>query len=200
MRTIKFKLLTQVELVSIETNAATFGELKSEDAVKRLEIDWTSSKLIGKTSKVSYDLNESVLQQSDTIFFVTPTKTKSGLGYKEARAEVQRLIAEGVISPINFVGKSNKDLHEIIANSGSSEIKVTVSTPGATNESSTTNEDLISEVVELLENAKKKLQLVSFVSNDSTFIKELTLFKESLVEYVTTDELQQEALELAKKF
>ena len=114
MRTIKVKVLTQSELVKVETAARTFGEFKKEAAVAELGIDWTSAKLIDRASKATYEVDEAVLPATDAIMFVMPTKSKAGadLSYKEVVAKINEFKAAGGTVPFNTVGKSAKQLNE----------------------------------------------------------------------------------------
>lgn len=80
MRTIRIKTNFSAQPVSVTTGAHTFIELKNDPAVKAIGIDWSSNKLISKDSKVSIELDETILPQ-DVFFFVHPTKTKSGADY-----------------------------------------------------------------------------------------------------------------------
>lgn len=113
-RIIKIKLLTQVSLVSIESNARTFGEFKREEAVKALNINWNQVKVIDRASKVSFDMDESVLPAIDAIFFITPTKTDSGMGDTRSNlyAEIEELKQHGVAVSFNYTRKSNAFLKE----------------------------------------------------------------------------------------
>jgi S-adenosylmethionine:tRNA-ribosyltransferase-isomerase (queuine synthetase) len=109
-----FKLLTQSGLLKIESSARTFGELKEEPELKKLNIDWSSSKLIDKDSKVSFDLDESVLPAIKCLMFVTPTKTKSGqdLPYKEVKAKLKEYVANGGVLDFNYTQATTAKLNE----------------------------------------------------------------------------------------
>ena len=113
-RVIKLKVLSQSELVKVETSARTFGELKKEEAVAALGIDWTSAKLIDRASKASFEVDEAVLPATDAIMFVMPTKSKAGadLPYKEVVAKINEFKAAGGVVPFNTVGKSTAKLNE----------------------------------------------------------------------------------------
>ena len=94
MRTIKVKLTTQANLVSIETAATYLGEFKNEPAVKDLGINWDASKLIDKGSKNTLELDETLLPAGDAIFFVFPTKTNSGVDYSTMKfGELRKVCA-----------------------------------------------------------------------------------------------------------
>lgn len=115
-RVIKLKLLTQNELVKVETSARTLGEFKNESAVQSLGIDWNSTKLIDRATKASFDLDESVLPATDALIFVTPTKTKSGAyTYKEAMEAVKAYKTSGGNVPFNYTHSSTKQLNEFLA-------------------------------------------------------------------------------------
>ena len=113
-RVIKLKVLTQSELVKVETSARTFGELKKEAVVAALEIDWSSAKLIDRASKASFEVDEAVLPATDAIMFVMPTKSKAGadLPYKEVVAKINEFKAAGGVVPFNTVGKSAVELNK----------------------------------------------------------------------------------------
>lgn len=114
-RVIKLKLLTQNELVKVETSARTLAEFKAESVVKGLDIDWSSAKLIDRASKVSFDLDESVLPAVDSLMFVTPTKTKSGVyGYKEAKQLVKEYKEKGGNVPFNYTHASTEQLNNFL--------------------------------------------------------------------------------------
>lgn len=114
LRTLKIKVLTQSELVKVETAARTFGEFKKEAVVAELGIDWSSAKLIDRASKATYEVDEAVLPATDAIMFVMPTKSKAGadLSYKEVVAKINEFKAAGGTVPFNTVGKSAKQLNE----------------------------------------------------------------------------------------
>jgi hypothetical protein len=82
MRKISFKLLTQVQLESIETDARTLGQLKSEINSNRNlsgKIRFGEVQLVDRDTKVTYDsLDDAILPATDCIMFVVPKKTKSG--------------------------------------------------------------------------------------------------------------------------
>ena len=103
MRTIKIKLTTQANPVSIETSATYLSEFKSEPKVQELGINWGASKLIDKDSKTTMELDDTLLPAGDAYFFVFPTKTNSGADYNawsygSLRQECARLLPKGSIS------------------------------------------------------------------------------------------------------
>lgn len=100
MRKIKFKLLTRTELVTVETDARTFGQLKTQiTANKELNalIQFGNNQFIERDTKVAYGaLEDALLPVGDCFMFVVPMKTKSGcdlpsvdsleeMGYSELR-------------------------------------------------------------------------------------------------------------------
>lgn len=102
MRTIRIKTNLSAQPVTVITGAHTFGELKNDSAIKAIGIDWSANKLISKDSKVSIELDETILPQ-DVFFFVHPTKTKSGADYtkfsfSELRKECATKLPKGTIS------------------------------------------------------------------------------------------------------
>lgn len=115
-RTIKLKLLTQTSLVKVETSARTFAEFKNEPTVMELGIDWNSAKLIDRATKATFDLDESVLPSVDSLMFVTPTKTKSGIyTYQEARQKVKEYKDNGGNVPFNYTHSSTAQLNTFLS-------------------------------------------------------------------------------------
>ncbi len=94
MRTIKIKLTTQANPVSIETSASYLNEFKAEPKVQELNINWSNSKLIDMASKTTMELDNTVLPAGDAYFFVFPTKTSSGVDYsKHSYSELRKICA-----------------------------------------------------------------------------------------------------------
>ena len=82
MRKISFKLLTQSSLVSIETSARTFGELKTAVSEAGLgdAVSFANNQFIDKATKVAYSkIDDAVLPATECILFVVPLQTKSGV-------------------------------------------------------------------------------------------------------------------------
>ena len=116
LRVLKLKVLSQSELVKVETSARTFGELKKEEAVAALGIDWTSAKLIDRASKASFEVDEAVLPATDAIMFVMPTKSKAGASYQaELRAKIKDLKESGVEVPFNYTHATNSQMEAFLA-------------------------------------------------------------------------------------
>lgn len=175
MRTIKLKVLTQNELVVVETNARTFGEFKTE--VSGLGIDWSSAKLIDKASKASFEVDNAILPATDALMFVMPVKSKAGASRSEMTAAVKALKEKGVEIPFNYTHATNKQLEDFL--------------------SSQTTEEEPAEVIFL----KPGKYILVVEENETENAEEaVAKFKATLVEWVTFDDLQKEAEELKKKF
>lgn len=121
MRTIKFKLLTQVQLEKVEAEVTTFGQLK--DAVLKSEfgskINFNGVKFIERNSKAEYgSIDEAILPAGDLLFFVTPTKTDSGLGDSFEVMPVEALEEMGYNELKSYGSKVNHELGEEIDLSG----------------------------------------------------------------------------------
>lgn len=114
MRVLKLKVLTQNELVKVETNVATFGELKNESVVKALDIDWSKAKLIDRLSKAEFTLDAAVLPAVDSVLFVMPTQSKAGadLSYKELKEAIKEYKANGGSVPFNYTQASTSSLNK----------------------------------------------------------------------------------------
>lgn len=92
MRTIKIKLTTQSNPVTIETSATYLNEFKAEPKVQELGINWTASKLIDMASKTTMEMDNTLLPAGDAYFFVFPTKTSSGVDYaKYSFSELRKI-------------------------------------------------------------------------------------------------------------
>ena len=95
MRTIKVKLTTSAKPVSINTNATYLKEFKQEPSVRALNLNWDSIKLIDKDSKLSLELDDSLLPAGDGYLFCFPIKTKSGMNYSDmSYGQLRKLCAD----------------------------------------------------------------------------------------------------------
>lgn len=175
MRKISLKLLTQSELVVVNTNARTFGEFKQE--VANLQIDWSSAKLIDRASKASFEMDEAILPAVDSIMFVMPTKSKAGASYQaELRTKIKELKENGVDVPFNYSHATNAQMEAFLASVESSEEEVT------THEEETVTDDVI---------YLKPGRYVVIVEGESI---------PKVVDTTTLEDLQVEAEELKRKF
>jgi hypothetical protein len=107
MRTIKLKLLTQQQLEVVETNARTFGELKSE--LEYLGINWNNNKLIDRSTKTTFELDNALLPSGDSIMFQMPTKSESGLSRAIVLNTVKNLKEAGVTIPFDNISRISTD-------------------------------------------------------------------------------------------
>jgi len=85
MRKIRFKLLTQIQLETIESNARTFGELKEQvqNSLISDKIRFDGVQFIERETKAAYGaINEAILPQTDLLFYVQPLETKSGVDFE----------------------------------------------------------------------------------------------------------------------
>ena len=197
MRTLKLKLLTQADLVTIETEANTLKEFKNDPVVKDLNIRWEQAKLIDRETLASYELDDSILPVTNSIMFVTPIKTKSGVyTYKEGVAKIKEYWANGGAEKFNLIGASTETINEFcrtfidMKTDKTSKIKLSVVSD---------NESLLKESVDLIEQALKKLRTVSLEATPA-ILNKLELYKEELAHYITKDDLQKEAETIASKF
>ena len=87
MRTFKFKLLTSNALFPLETDVYNMSELRSlirsnSELLRKFDVnpgsDLSELNLIDRATRTSYQLDEAVLPTTDTIFFVSFTKSKGG--------------------------------------------------------------------------------------------------------------------------
>lgn len=209
-RVIKLKLLTQTDLVKVETSARTLGELKSESIVKGLNIDWASAKLIDRASKASFDLDEAILPAIDALMFVTPTKTKSGadLPYKEVKAKIKEYKDKGGIVNFNYTQATTSELNTFW--NTISTTKPSVTEVKKVVESVKTNSEEVKELSKLEKLEAKFDALMSKFSGTSEekvakeVVKEVpkedTILVKDIAEVITKSELNSEANYLKNKF
>ena len=203
-RTIKLKVLTSDKLVSIETSARTFAEFKAEQAVKDLNIDWSSATLIDRASKASFLVDDAVLPAINSIMFIMPTKSKAGgeLSYKEAKEKIlQYKEAGGDLKGFNFVGKSAKDLNEFLSS-------LSANTPVAAKSISQKAKEIVGsatksvkqEVIGLIQDnwsEEGPREVIKEVNVE--VIKEVGIPTDQLVDSTTLDDLSKEAKELQSR-
>lgn len=88
MAIYKFKLLTQGNLFTYETDARTFGDFKNEIRASdelRSKFGVSSSSdlselhLIERSTKTSYVMDSAVMPTNNALFFVSLTKSKGGM-------------------------------------------------------------------------------------------------------------------------
>ena len=93
MAIYKFKLLTQGNLFTYETNARTFGEFKEEirtssDLRSKFGVsdssDLSELHLIERSTKTSYVVDSAVMPSTNALFFVSLTKSKGGAMFGES--------------------------------------------------------------------------------------------------------------------
>jgi hypothetical protein len=198
MKTIKLKLLTQVQLQPITTNATIFAEFKNEAQVKELGIDWSSHKLIDRATRATLELDEAKMPEVDSIMFVTPTKTKSGmLSYKVAKELVKNHIDAGKIEKISWIGKTTEDLNKILQDIDVSSVEAI---PEVTTDLNKSNL-LVGSIQKLLKRVNKKVRKLAEVSGNDTSVlaRELKDFKDNLAEFVTNDELTKELKDIQNR-
>jgi hypothetical protein len=194
-KVIKLKLLDRENLVEIKTSARTFGEFKAEPEVEALSINWEASKLIDRATKSSFDLDESILPEVNSIMFVTPTKTKSGTrSYKEAKAFLKKYKEEGNTIPFNYTQATTQQMNDFI--------DMIAEEPDSQPKSSDEDWPLLSQVSDLLERAIRKLEeYKTTTGRDTDYIKEeIQDFKSQLAEFITKDDLSLEAEALSLRF
>ena len=74
-RTVTLKLSTQRDLVTHESSARTFAELKRELSGI---VDFDNVKVIERSKKVTLEADDAILPATDFMVFVVPQKVKSG--------------------------------------------------------------------------------------------------------------------------
>lgn len=178
-RVIKLKLLTQTALHVVETSARTLGEFKTE--ISDLDIDWSSTKLIDRETKASFEVDEAVLPAINAIMFVMPTKSKAGadLSYKEVKAKIKAYKAGGGNVPFNYTRATTSELNKFWS-SVETINEVTESVEEDTNEVITLSPGTYTVVVE---------------GDVVELVEEVTV-----VDCTTEEDLDAEAKELRKSF
>lgn len=200
IRTIKLKVLTSTNVVTISTDVRTFGEFKNLAEVESLGIDWKSAKLIDRATKASFELDDAVLPAVDCIMFHTPTKSKAGAdwsqaGYKECKAEIKSLKDSGVYIPFNYTQATTKDLQSFLSDyyfndSEDETVVVSDDTQEVDNSEILT---LISTIQNLLQNLKSKVSAMVTVEECEG------ISEEDIVEdMLTVQDLEEEFDEIQK--
>lgn len=176
-RVIKLKLLTQTDLVKVETDARTLAEFKKDPQVEKLGINWSQAKLIDRASKASFDLDEAVLPAIDCLMFVTPTKTKSGadLPYKEVKEKIKNFKANGGVVDFNYTQATTAQLNEFWNKVSKNTAKPTVKQ--------------VQKVVEEVKKETLSKEIVKEVVKPSILI-------EDIAEVITKEQLDSEARSL----
>lgn len=201
-RKLRLKIGLQAQLMDITTDVRTFGEFKSLPQVQELSIDWGQNKLIDRETKNSFDIDEAILPAIESILFVVPSKTKSGgLSYAEAKKKILQLIEEGKMEKISWMGKSTEDLNKLLQEQN---FETTTINSVVDNSDCNVGEssDLLEEIDQLLNKLGSKVKQLSMQrgDNSNSVAIELEKFKQTLVSYVTADELTLEAEMLQLKF
>lgn len=187
-RVIKFKVQTQAQPISVETDARTLGELKEVEAVKNIGINWSEVSLVEKRTKTTLELDSALLPASDTIIFVSPIKTKAGADYPYAvaKAMVKQMIEDGIVDKFNYTHSTTSELNKIIEE----------------------NQEFLEEEPQVETNCKcesgvtiavkgvdpEDVKVVAF--EDTMFEREDIIADEDIVELVTTDDLEDELDEI----
>jgi hypothetical protein len=80
-RTVTLKLTSQKDLVTHESSARTFGELKKELP----SIKWSGMRVVERTNKTTLQMPDAVLPATDFVLFLVPEKVKSGAASKKSK-------------------------------------------------------------------------------------------------------------------
>lgn len=73
-RKIVLKLTTQKDLIHVESDARTFGELKKQ----LKDVMWDGMRVVERTTKNTLQMDDAVLPATDFVLFLVPEKVKSG--------------------------------------------------------------------------------------------------------------------------
>lgn len=183
MRKISFKLLTQSSILSIDTDATTFGQLKEEVKVNGLDVSFENNQFIDRATKVSYGaIDEAILPVVDSIFFVVPLKTKSGMNvdsmsYLQVRQAIIDENKKGArLSILGSTDTLKARLKDYILTTGVEE---------------TSNETLAECIQIIRENVTNILDQVEILET-------LKVGKEEVLFGVTLDQLKEEGEQLRK--
>jgi len=90
MRKVVIKTAAQKDPIEHESSAATFGQLKKE----LKQIKWSGMRVVERTSKMSLQMDDSVLPQGDFLLFLVPEKVKSGRKTSGGTEELSKPIEE----------------------------------------------------------------------------------------------------------
>lgn len=97
-RTVTLKITTQKNLITFESSARTFGELKAE----RPDIKWDGMRVVERVTKNTLQVDDAILPATEFLLFVVPEKVKSGA---ESTFDVDKASYNELRSHISFLNK-----------------------------------------------------------------------------------------------
>jgi len=93
-RNVTLKLTTQKDLINIESDARTFGELKAQ----LKDVKWDGMRVVERSTKNTLQMDDAVLPATDFVLFLVPEKVKSGAkididnsSYNDLRSHISML-------------------------------------------------------------------------------------------------------------
>ena len=93
-RNVTLKLTTQKDLINVESDARTFGELKNQ----LKDVKWDGMRVVERSTKNTLQMDDAVLPATDFVLFLVPEKVKSGAGididsssYNDLRSHISML-------------------------------------------------------------------------------------------------------------
>jgi len=118
-RKVTLKLTTQKDLIVVDSNARTFGELKAEmNTVK-----WDGMRVVVRSTKNTLQDDDALLPAEDFVLFLVPEKVKSG-GTKKKLKDIAGAKYNDLRSHASFLNKM-KDA-QIAMNGGTEELRSAV--------------------------------------------------------------------------
>jgi len=84
-RKVTLKVTSQKDLIKVDSEARTFGELKKE--VK--SVKWDGMRAVERASKNTVELDEAILPAGDFTLFLVPEKVKSGAKTKTGKKKLK---------------------------------------------------------------------------------------------------------------
>lgn len=93
-RNVTLKLTTQKDLIVVESDARTFGELKKQ----LTNVKWDGMRVVERSTKNTLQMDDAVLPATDFVLFLVPEKVKSGAeldidnsSYNDLRSHISML-------------------------------------------------------------------------------------------------------------
>ena len=113
-RLLKIKLIDRDELVSINTSVNSFKEFQELPEVQKFNIDWSKSRLLDLYSKMSIDLEDTLIPNRECILLVVPRFTDKGneLSHRELVSWIGNYKKEGGEVPFNHTHATTQQLKE----------------------------------------------------------------------------------------
>lgn len=191
-RTVTLKLTSQKDVISFESSARTFGDLKKE----MKDVKWDGMRVVERVSKNTLQMDDAILPGTDFLLFLVPEKVKSG--HLEEIGNIDEASYNECRSHISYLNKEEDA--DICMSGGLNDLRERL------NDYYNDDEDLLSDcdddddeidAITAIENAREKINeaIDLIIANSGNLGKDETeyLFKLSI------DDLEKEVINIKSK-